>query len=130
MFNIGKLRGDSVDYYVGGVAHTAADYYFGRGEAAGRWTGSLAPELGLAGSVEVVSATAGARLAGEGGYTLVLVDGAIAQLPEGLAAALDDQGRIVTGLADRGVTRLAAGRKVGGQVSLLPLADLGIPVLP
>ncbi|MEW6474291.1 MAG: MobF family relaxase [Actinomycetota bacterium] len=52
MFNIGKLRADSVEYYVGGVARTAADYYFGRGEAAGRWTGSLAAELGLAGSVE------------------------------------------------------------------------------
>ena len=52
MFNIGKLRADSVDYYVGGVARSAADYYFGRGEAAGRWTGSLAAELGLAGSVE------------------------------------------------------------------------------
>lgn len=52
MFNIGKLRADAVDYYVGGVARTATDYYFGRGEAVGRWTGSLAPELGLAGVVE------------------------------------------------------------------------------
>ncbi|HVW35381.1 MAG TPA: relaxase domain-containing protein, partial [Acidimicrobiia bacterium] len=52
MFNIGKLRAGSVDYYVGGVARSGADYYFGRGEAAGRWTGSLAPELGLAGAVE------------------------------------------------------------------------------
>jgi conjugative relaxase-like TrwC/TraI family protein len=52
VFNIGKLRADSVDYYVGGVARTATDYYFGRGEAAGRWAGSLAPELGLAGTVD------------------------------------------------------------------------------
>ncbi|MGH9010237.1 MAG: MobF family relaxase, partial [Acidimicrobiia bacterium] len=52
MYNIGKLRADAVEYYVGGVAVTAADYYFGRGEAAGRWTGSLAPELGLSGAVD------------------------------------------------------------------------------
>lgn len=52
MFNIGKLRADSVDYYVGGVARTATDYYFGRGEAAGRWAGSLASELSLAGTVD------------------------------------------------------------------------------
>lgn len=52
MLNIGKLRADAVDYYVGSVAPTAADYYFGRGESPGRWTGSLAPELGLEGRVE------------------------------------------------------------------------------
>ena len=52
MLNIGKLRADAVDYYVGSVAPTAADYYFGRGESPGRWTGSLATELGLEGRVE------------------------------------------------------------------------------
>ncbi|MGH9282375.1 MAG: MobF family relaxase, partial [Acidimicrobiales bacterium] len=52
MLNIGKLRADAVDYYVGSVAPTAADYYFGRGESPGRWTGSLAAELGLEGRVE------------------------------------------------------------------------------
>jgi len=52
VFNIGKLRADAVDYYLGSVAPTATDYYFGQGEAAGRWTGSLAPELGLFGAVD------------------------------------------------------------------------------
>ncbi|HUP70330.1 MAG TPA: MobF family relaxase [Acidimicrobiales bacterium] len=52
MLNIGKLRADAVNYYVGAVAPTTADYYFGRGESPGRWTGSLAAELGLAGKVE------------------------------------------------------------------------------
>ena len=41
----------------------------------------------------------------------------------------DDGHRIVTGLVERGVTRLATGRKQGGEVALLPLADIGIPVL-
>jgi len=30
----------------------------------------------------------------------------------------------------RGVTRIATGRKIAGGISLLPLAEIGIPVLP
>lgn len=62
-------------------------------------------------------------------YALVLVDGAIEQLPDALVARLEDGGRIVTGLVERGVTRLAVGRKVAGTVTLQPLADIGMPVL-
>ncbi len=62
-------------------------------------------------------------------YSLILVEGAIEHLPEGLAALLRDNGRIVTGLVLRGVTRLASGRKVAGKVALQPLAEIGIPVL-
>jgi len=38
-------------------------------------------------------------------------------------------GRVVTGLVLRGVTRLAAGTKNGEAVNLVPLAEMGIPVL-
>ncbi len=38
--------------------------------------------------------------------------------------------RVVTGLVVRGLTRLAAGRKAAGEVALVPLAEIGIPVLP
>ena len=44
-------------------------------------------------------------------------------------SAPHENGRVVTGLAERGVTRLAAGRKVAGDVALLPLAEIGMPVL-
>jgi protein-L-isoaspartate(D-aspartate) O-methyltransferase len=64
------------------------------------------------------------------GYSLIVIDGAIATLPDALAARLADGGRLVTGLVVRGVTRLAAGRKAAGEVALLPLAEIGIPVLP
>ena len=47
-----------------------------------------------------------------------------------VGAQLAEGGRIVTGLVERGVTRLAAGRRAAGEVALLPLAELGIPVLP
>ena len=82
----------------------------------------------LAGSLDAV-APADAGNAGEGGYSLVIVDGAAEVLPEALGARLVDGGRIVTGLVERGVTRLAAGRKAAGAVSLLPLAEMGIPLL-
>lgn len=62
--------------------------------------------------------------------SLILVDGAIEQLPAGLAARLAEGGRIATGLVERGVTRLAIGTKAAGEVTLLPLADIGFPVLP
>jgi protein-L-isoaspartate(D-aspartate) O-methyltransferase len=66
---------------------------------------------------------------GRKAYSLIMVDGAIEQMPESLAKQLEEGGRIVTGLVLRGVTRLATGRKVAGQVTLRPLAEIGIPVL-
>jgi protein-L-isoaspartate(D-aspartate) O-methyltransferase len=84
----------------------------------------------LVGSLEVVSADeATARSRKGGDFSLLLVDGAVEQLPEGLVRRLADQARVVTGVVENGVTRLALGRKAGGHVALLPLAELGIPVL-
>lgn len=94
-------------------------------------TGYLAALLApLAASVTEVTAAEAAALEGKGEYDLVVIDGAIEQLPDGLAAALAEDGRIVTGLVLRQVTRLASGRKIAGHVNLQPLEDLGIPVLP
>ncbi|MBA4050346.1 MAG: protein-L-isoaspartate O-methyltransferase [Erythrobacter sp.] len=93
-------------------------------------TGYLAALIApLAGSVTEVTAAEAAALQGAGEYDLIVIDGAIEQLPEGLAAALADNGRIVTGLVLRQVTRLASGARIAGTVSLKPLEDLGIPVL-
>ena len=80
--------------------------------------------------VDTVDAAAVAKpKRGAGLYDLVLIDGAIEHLPGALAAALADGGRVVTGLVLRGVTRLASGRKLGGAVQLVPLAEVGMPVL-
>ena len=62
-------------------------------------------------------------------YTLIIVDGAAEHLPATLTNRLADGGRIVSGLVDRGVTRLAAGARIAGTVTMLPIADMGIPVL-
>ncbi len=80
-------------------------------------------------SVDVIDPAA-ATAAGTGAYTLLLIDGAIEELPAGLSARLADNARIVTGIVERGVTRLAAGRKAAGEVVLLTLAEMGIPELP
>lgn len=62
-------------------------------------------------------------------YSLLLVDGAVEELPDSLTKRIADGGRVLTGLASKGVTRLAVGRKTAGGVALLPLAELGIPRL-
>lgn len=60
---------------------------------------------------------------------LLIIDGAVDQVPAALAKRMADNGRIVTGLVENGVTRLALGRKLGNDLSLLPLAEIGIPRL-
>jgi protein-L-isoaspartate(D-aspartate) O-methyltransferase len=62
-------------------------------------------------------------------YSLIMIDGAIEQLPDSLAAQLDDKGRVVTGLIQRGVTRLAIGRKAAGAVGFLTLAEIDLAPL-
>ena len=62
-------------------------------------------------------------------YSLVVVDGAIESISDSLASSVEDEGRIVSGLLPRQVTRLASGRKVMGKIALQPIEDLGIPVL-
>lgn len=85
----------------------------------------------LAGSVEVVDpASAIAKSRKRGDFSLLLIDGAIEELPTPLAARLAEGGRVVTGLVSRGVTRLATGRKVGSDTTLISLAEMGVPILP
>ena len=62
-------------------------------------------------------------------YSLLLIDGAIEELPPVLAKRLEEGGRVVTGVITNGVTRLASGKNVGGSIVLQPLAEIGIPVL-
>ena len=84
----------------------------------------------LVGSLEVVAPADAAAKSRKGDFTLLIIDGAIEQLPDALAGRLADAARVVTGLVEDGITRLAIGRKAAGAVTLLPLAELGIPVLP
>lgn len=83
----------------------------------------------LAGKVDVITPEEAAHGDKRGKYTLILVDGAIEHVPAALAKMVDEGGRVVTGMVERGVTRLATGRKSGMALALLPLAEMGIPRL-
>ncbi len=51
MLSIGKLGRGQESYYLETVAKGVEDYYVGRGEAPGRWLGTMTSELGLGGRV-------------------------------------------------------------------------------
>jgi len=78
--------------------------------------------------VEVDSA-ADAGGAGKSDYDLILIDGAVEEVPHSLVARLSPQGRLGTGISDNGVTRLAIGRRAGASLGLRRFADVQVPVL-
>lgn len=65
-----------------------------------------------------------------GPFSLILIDGAVEQLPDAIVDQLGEGGRIVTGLIEGTVRRLAIGTKHGGSVALRNLADLEVAALP
>lgn len=83
---------------------------------------------GIAGSVTVVS-PADALKGRKGDFTLIMIDGAAEEVPHALARRLARDGRIITGIVEDGVTRLALGGVSGDRLALLPLAEIGIPRL-
>ena len=67
---------------------------------------------------------------GQAKADLIVIDGAIEQMPDSLAKRLADDGRVLTGLVENGITSIARGRKAGGQVVFLKLGEMGVPRLP
>ena len=63
-------------------------------------------------------------------YDLILIDGAVEYLPDPIIQQLSDGGRLGAALADRGVTRLIVGHKVGEAFGYLSIADAGVAALP
>jgi protein-L-isoaspartate(D-aspartate) O-methyltransferase len=68
--------------------------------------------------------------AGKAIYDLILIDGAVEDVPAGLVARLAPEGRLGTAISDNGVTRLAIGRVAGGVLGLRRFADGEVPLLP
>ena len=62
-------------------------------------------------------------------YDLILIDGAVEDVPAALVARLAPDGRIGTAVADNGVTRLAVGKVAGGILGLRRFADSDVPLL-
>lgn len=63
-------------------------------------------------------------------YDCIVVDGAVEVVPEELVAQLAPNGRLATAVYDKGVTRLALGRKGGTGFALVDFADAEAVVLP
>lgn len=63
-------------------------------------------------------------------YDVLVIDGAVEQVPATLYTQLVERGRAVTGLNDRGVSRLAAGARDADVLGLLPFADYDSVPLP
>lgn len=88
--------------------------------------GALASES----KVELVQGPLNAGWAAGAPYDLVIVDGAVEQLPDALIAQVKPGGRVLTGVVDRGVTRLASGRRTDGGFGLIDFADIECTELP
>lgn len=87
--------------------------------------------LGL-GNVTLVSGPAEAGAPASGPYDIILIEGAVQQIPQAILDQLAEGGRLATVLAGTpgalGVAQLVV--KEGGATSGRPLFDAGTPVLP
>lgn len=81
-------------------------------------------------TVTLVEAPLAAGAPDAGPYDLLVIDGAVEQVPDALVAQLRPGGRIATGLVERGVTRLATGSRSAGGFGLIDFADVECVVLP
>lgn len=63
-------------------------------------------------------------------YDVLMIDGAVEFVPETLLDQLAPGGRVVTGLVEGGVIRLASGRRSAGGFGLATFADVDCVVLP
>lgn len=63
-------------------------------------------------------------------YDVLIIDGAVETVPESLVTQVRADGRILGGLLDRGVSRLAAGRRSEGGFAMIDFADVDCCRLP
>lgn len=63
-------------------------------------------------------------------YDVLVIDGAVEAVPQALIDQVAIDGRVVAGLVDRGVTRLASGRRSAGGFAITAFADSDCVILP
>jgi protein-L-isoaspartate(D-aspartate) O-methyltransferase len=61
---------------------------------------------------------------------LILLDGAVEEIPAAIVGQLAPEGRLAGAILDRGVTRLVVGRAAAGSFGLRSLADADVDILP
>lgn len=85
--------------------------------------------LAGSGNVEVVEGPLNAGAGTSDPFDVLVVDGAVERLPDALLDQLRTGGRVVSGVVDNGVVRLASGVKSAG-FALVPFADIDAVALP
>jgi protein-L-isoaspartate(D-aspartate) O-methyltransferase len=81
-------------------------------------------------NVEIVEGPLAAGHAAGAPYDVLVIDGAIESVPDALIGQVKSGGRVVGGIVDRGVTRLASGRRTDGGFGLAAFVDSDCVVLP
>lgn len=90
---------------------------------------SLPTEDG-AGTIELVRGPLAKGWKKSAPFDIILVDGAVEQVPQALIDQLADGGRLATGLIEDGVSRLCLGRKGGDGFGLIAFADAASAMIP
>lgn len=85
---------------------------------------------GLPANVQLVEGPLADGWAGAAPYDLIYIDGSVERIPEALIAQLGEAGRLAAPLVERGVTRLAVGRRGGVGFGLVSVADAEAAALP
>ena len=80
-------------------------------------------------NVTIIEAPLTAGYAASAPYDVILIDGAVEEVNAALVDQLAENGRLVTGWADGGLTRLALGRRAGGSFALTAFADMEVAPL-
>jgi protein-L-isoaspartate(D-aspartate) O-methyltransferase len=93
--------------------------------AASRYSADLLAHIGCD-----VTSTDGAEADDGTPYDLILIDGAVDDVPQSLIDRLVEGGRLGTALRDRGVSRLVVGRAAAGRLGLRTIVDADVAPLP
>lgn len=80
--------------------------------------------------VRVVEGPLASGWAADAPYDVIIVDGAVEQIPPALVDQLAVGGRLVAGLVERGVCRLVVGRRSEGGFGVIDFADMDCAALP
>lgn len=91
--------------------------------------GALAAVANAAG-IETVTGDLAKGWAKGAPYDLILLDGAVEDVPAALTRQLGDGGRLAGAIVDRGVTRLVIGRVSGDALGLRSIADADVELIP
>jgi protein-L-isoaspartate(D-aspartate) O-methyltransferase len=80
--------------------------------------------------VKLVEAPMIEGYAADAPYDFILIDGAVETVPDAIVGQLVDGGRLAAAILDKGVSRLAIGRRAGEGFGMVEISDWAAAVLP